>query len=119
MLKRVSDAPQRAFHRGDVTCECVEALLGGYHLVPLRLKCRNHLAEARAVGPDTVAEHDAWFGLHISLAPMGCFWFAPAGAVEHDTTFGVNKLLCTKSSPSTPDYFGDSELIAKVLVDIK
>jgi len=64
MLKRVSDAPQRAFHCGDVSCECVEALLGDYLLVPLRLKCRNQLAEARAVGPDTVAEHDAWFGLH-------------------------------------------------------
>ena len=67
---RAADAPQRAFRCGDVTCECVKAILGGDHLVPLRLKRGNHFAEARAVGPDTVAEHDACFGLHISLPPM-------------------------------------------------
>jgi hypothetical protein len=50
-----------------------------------------------------VTEYDAWFGLHISLPPMECFWFAPAAAVEHDTTSRVNQELCTESSPSTPD----------------
>ena len=58
-----ADPPQRAGDRGDVALECVEAVLAGHHLVPLRLKRGDHLAEARAVGPDPVDEHDAGFGL--------------------------------------------------------
>ena len=37
--------------------------LKGHDLVPVRLKRGDHLAKARAVGPDAVAEHDAWFAL--------------------------------------------------------
>ena len=46
----------------NLACKCVEAVLGGDHLMPIRLKRGNHLVEARSVGPDPVAEHDAWFG---------------------------------------------------------
>jgi hypothetical protein len=37
--------------------------LGGDHLMAFGLKRGDHLAKARAVGPDAVAEHDAWFAL--------------------------------------------------------
>src|SRR6266404_3888152 len=38
-------------------------MLGGQHLVPLRLKGGDHLAKGRAVGPNPVDEHDTRFGL--------------------------------------------------------
>jgi len=44
--------------------ERVEAVLGGHYLVSLRLKRGDHLAEARAVGPEPVREYDACFGWH-------------------------------------------------------
>lgn len=47
---RAGDPPQRAFHRGDIACKCVEAVLGGDHLMSIRLKRGNHLVEARTVG---------------------------------------------------------------------
>ena len=56
---RAGDPAQRAGDRGDVAFERVEAVLGGHHLVPVRLKRRDHLAEARAVGPEPVREYDA------------------------------------------------------------
>src|SRR6266849_10562417 len=43
-------------------CES-EAILGGDHLVAFGLKRGDHLVEARAVGPDSVTEHDARFAL--------------------------------------------------------
>src|SRR5271169_7064813 len=61
---RAADAPQRTGYRGDVAFERVEAVLGGHHLVPVRLKRRDHLAETRAVGPEPVREDDACFGWH-------------------------------------------------------
>ena len=61
---RAADPPQRALHCRDVACECVEAVLGSDHLVSLRPKGGDHLAEGRAVGPDPVDEHDARLGFH-------------------------------------------------------
>ena len=70
---RGDDPAQRAFYRGDVARECVEAVLGGDHLMPIRLKRGNHLVKARAVGPDPVAKHDARFGLRrFHFALLGC-----------------------------------------------
>ena len=44
--------------------------------MPIRLKRGNYLIEARAVGPDLVAEHDARFGLrHFAL--LGCLSHIP------------------------------------------
>ena len=46
-----------------ISKEEVQALLRGDHLVSLRLQRRDQLVPARAIGPDPVAEHDAWFAL--------------------------------------------------------
>src|SRR5439155_17885650 len=43
---RAADPPQRAFYRGDIACKCVKAVLGGDHLVSIRLKRGNHLTKA-------------------------------------------------------------------------
>ncbi len=48
---------------GDIAFVSVEALLGGHHFVPICLKRGDHLAKARAICPDSVAEDDARFGL--------------------------------------------------------
>src|SRR6266446_8533647 len=58
-----ADAADGCFHQSDVLCRCVEAVLPGNTLIPLRLKGSDQLAEARAIGPEPVAEHDAWFSL--------------------------------------------------------
>jgi len=55
---RAADPPQGVSYRGDIAGEGVEAELGSDHLVPLALKRGNHLAEGRAIGPDSVGEHD-------------------------------------------------------------
>src|ERR1700739_1282734 len=60
---RVADPADRCLHQGDVLCRCVEAVLRCNTLIPLRLKGNDQLAEARAIGPESVAKHDAWFGL--------------------------------------------------------
>jgi len=57
-----ADPAHRCFHQGDVLCRCVEAVLRCKTLIPLSLKGNDQLAEARAIGPESVAEHDAWFG---------------------------------------------------------
>src|SRR6266853_1735905 len=54
----------RCFHQSDILCRCVETVLRGDTLIPLRLKGSDQLAEARAIGPEPMAEHDAWLGLH-------------------------------------------------------
>ena len=59
---RAVDPAQGAPRRGDVFHVRIEAVLRGHHLIPLRLKRRDHLAETRAVCPDPVAEHDARLG---------------------------------------------------------
>src|SRR5437588_2028103 len=58
-----ADPAYRCFHQGDVLCRCVEAVLRCNTLIPLRLKWNDQLAETRAIGPESVAKHDAWFGL--------------------------------------------------------
>src|SRR6266404_6103572 len=59
----VADPAHRCFHQGDVLCRCVEAVLRCNTLIPLRLKGNDQFAEARTIGPESVAKHDAWFGL--------------------------------------------------------
>ena len=44
---RAADRPERAGYCGDIAFECVQAVLGGHHLVPLRLKRGDHLVKAR------------------------------------------------------------------------
>src|SRR6266581_1820610 len=58
---RVADPFECTFYGGDIACKCVEAVLGGDDRVPIGLKRGNHLVEGRAVGPDPVTEHNAWF----------------------------------------------------------
>jgi hypothetical protein len=41
--------------------------LGRDHFVPLGLKRRDQLAEAGAIGPESVSEYNTWFGCHIYL----------------------------------------------------
>src|SRR5882762_8024754 len=57
-----ADPAHRRFHRGDVLCRCVEAVLRCNTLIPLCLKGNDQFAEARAIGPKSVAKHNAWFG---------------------------------------------------------
>src|SRR5262249_14364950 len=56
-----ADPAYRCFYQGDVLCRCVEAVLRRNTLITLRLKGNDQLIEARAIGPESVAEHDAWF----------------------------------------------------------
>jgi hypothetical protein len=56
---------ERSVDCSDVAFESVETVLGRDHFVPLRLKRWDQLAEARAVGPESVGENDAWFSCHI------------------------------------------------------
>src|SRR5262249_3443912 len=75
---RAVDAPQRAFYRGDVSSEGVQAILGCYHLVPVRVTRGNNLAKAGSVGPVSLAEHDALFRFssfrfHTCLPFLFCF----------------------------------------------
>src|SRR6202008_4584874 len=58
-----ADPAQRCSHQGDVLCRCVEAVLRRNTLIPLCLKRNDQLAKARAIGPESVAKHDAWFAL--------------------------------------------------------
>src|SRR6267143_1591987 len=58
-----ADPANRCFHQCDVLCRCIEAVLRCNTLIPLRLKGNDQLAEARTIGPESVAKHDAWFGL--------------------------------------------------------
>src|ERR1700758_1647441 len=60
---RTADAVERALHGSYVLFERVEAILNCDHLMPIGLQCGDHLAEARAVGPNAVAEHNGWFAL--------------------------------------------------------
>ena len=59
---RAADAVERALHRRHILFEGVQAILDRDHLVPVGLQRRDHLAEARAIGPDAVAEHDGRLG---------------------------------------------------------
>jgi len=59
-----ADTIECALDGGQILFIGVQTILNGNHLVPIGLQCRDHLAEARAVGPNAVAENDRWFGLH-------------------------------------------------------
>src|SRR5215475_12406574 len=58
-----ADPLQSPFHVGHVLRVRVEPVLTRDHLVPLSEKGRDQFAEARAVGPQAVDEHDAGFAL--------------------------------------------------------
>jgi hypothetical protein len=62
---RAADPSERSVDCRDVAFESVETVLGRDHFVPLRLKRWDQLAEARAVGTESVGEYDAWFPFHI------------------------------------------------------
>src|SRR5262245_51176685 len=58
----------RYFRQGNVLGRCVEAVLRCNTFIPLRLKGNDQLTEARAIGPETVAEYNTFFCLwHICL----------------------------------------------------
>jgi len=62
----------RRFRQGNVLCRCVEAVLRRNTFIPLRLKWNDQLTEARAIGPEPMAEYDTLFCLwHICLL---CFF---------------------------------------------
>src|SRR6266478_1239529 len=58
-----ADPANRCFHQFYVLGRGIEAVLRCNTLIPLRLKGHDQLAEARTIGPESVAKHDAWFGL--------------------------------------------------------
>src|SRR6266849_8235325 len=65
---RAAHPSERSVDCRDVALESVETVLGRDHFVPLRLKRWDQLAEARAVGPESVGEYDALFSpCHICL----------------------------------------------------
>src|SRR6185503_4909822 len=70
---RAADPPERPGYVSNVACNGIEAVLGGYHLVPVGLELRDYLAVARAVSPQSVGENDAWLGLlgHGALLDVG------------------------------------------------
>src|SRR6202040_4234581 len=68
-----ADPAYRSFRHGDVLCRCFEAVLRCNTLIPPRLKGNDQLAEARAIGPEPMAEHDAWFCLRRFHFPL--LWF--------------------------------------------
>src|SRR6266478_7281476 len=53
----------RCFRQGNVLCRCVEAVLRRNTLIPLRLKGNDQLTEARAIGPEPMAEYNTFFCL--------------------------------------------------------
>jgi hypothetical protein len=69
---RTADAVKRPLHRRHILVERVQAILNRDHLVPVGLQGRDHLAEARAISPDAVAENDGWFGLRRHIALLAC-----------------------------------------------
>jgi len=69
---RAADPADRCFCHGDILCRCVETVLRRNTLIALRLKGNDQLAEARAIGPEPVTEHDARFGLRLR-----CHLFCP------------------------------------------
>src|SRR5262249_19072804 len=61
---RTTDPAYGFFRHCHVLCCCVEAVLARNTFIPLRLKGNDQLTEARAIGPEPVAEYDTLF----------CFW---------------------------------------------
>lgn len=54
---------ERVLDHGYVCIERLQTVLNSDDLMAVRLQCGDDLAEARAVGPNAVAEHDGWFAL--------------------------------------------------------
>src|SRR5215470_10657 len=81
---RVSDENNRIanpaycfFCHGNVLRRCVEAVLRRNTFIPLRLKGNDQLTEARAIGPEPMAEYDTLFCLWHILSPLigfGCLY---------------------------------------------
>src|SRR5207247_8848666 len=67
-----ANAVQRPLHHSQVLFKRFQAVLNCDHLIAIRLQCGDDLAEARAIGPNAVAEHDGWFALqrHRSLLSL-------------------------------------------------
>ena len=63
----------RCFRQGNVLCRCVEAVLRRNTFIPLRLKGNDQLTEARAIGPEPMAEYNTFLSLAY-LSPL-FFWF--------------------------------------------
>src|SRR5262249_2704240 len=55
---RTADSAYGFFRHGNVLCRCVKAVLRRNTFVPLRLKGDDQLTEARAIGPEPMAEYD-------------------------------------------------------------
>jgi hypothetical protein len=68
---RAADPPERSVDCRDVAFESVETVLGRDHFVRLGLKRWDQLAEAGAIGPESVNEYNTWFRCHI------CFFLLP------------------------------------------
>src|SRR4029077_2353165 len=73
---RAADPSERSVDCRDVALKSVETVLGRDYFVPLGLKRRDQLAEARAIGPESVSEYNAWFSCHI------CFFLLPLVRVD-------------------------------------
>ena len=64
---RAADASQRSVDCRDVAFKTVETVLGRYHFVSFGLKRWDQLAEARAVGPESMSEYNTWFCFYTNL----------------------------------------------------
>ena len=64
-----ADPAYRCFRQGNVLCRCVEAVLRRNTFIPLRLKGNDQLTEARAIGPEPMAEYNTFFvfGIFVSF----------------------------------------------------
>src|SRR6266436_241039 len=81
----VADAAYRCFRQGNVLRRCVEAVLRRNTFIPLRLKGNDQLTEARAIGPEPMAEYDTFFGLwHIFSSYLIWFGCLFALKLSHD-----------------------------------
>src|SRR6476660_397031 len=71
--RRTAHSSKRASDRCCIVRDGVELILRGKHLIPVRDEQLHDLAIARAVGPETMSEHDAWFIGH-TTPPKGPGW---------------------------------------------
>src|SRR6516165_8694268 len=67
---RTADPAYGSFRHGNVLRRCVEAVLRRNTFIPLRLKGNDQLTEARAIGPEPMAEYDTLFCLWHILSPL-------------------------------------------------
>jgi hypothetical protein len=69
---RTADPAYGFFRHGNVLRRCVEAVLRRNAFIPLCLKGNDQLTEARAIGPEPMAEYDTLF---LSLAYLSPLFF--------------------------------------------